>query len=299
MMMKQFQLGALPIADGLHLRVFMANMLQCDPLRVTKKYAGQAIGKQNFFFQHQKSYCYNLHVKLQKQLSNLRNHYYWHIEYRCKVGPSLNIQELKAAEADYWIREFCKFAKKIGQKVELIAASTGEAASSNSTTTPKSDVIPRPVSEPKEDEGVPLTKPVLLPPVSSLIAQASIVKVEDGSACREVTVKEEEDCTAPSMKDGLSLLLGFSSSMDQSPSPLSSDEWNDPSAFVDLALADLSQGEVSVTSTVGTPPKACAQKSLKKGNWMSEWMKEAEQEWSKGAVSWSLSLSAEPLSDFA
>lgn len=36
MVMKQFQVGALPLADGLHLRVFMANMLQCDPLRVTK-----------------------------------------------------------------------------------------------------------------------------------------------------------------------------------------------------------------------------------------------------------------------
>jgi len=28
-------------------------------------------------------------------------------------------------------------------------------------------------------------------------------------------------------------------------------------------------------------------------------MKEAELEWSKGAISWSLTLSAEPLADFA
>lgn len=300
MMMKQFQLGALPLADGLHLRVFMANMLQCDPLRVTKKYVGQAIGKQNFFYQHQKSYCYNLHVKLQKQLSNLRNHYYWHIQYRCKFGPNLNIQELKAAEAEYWIREFYKFAKKIGQKVGFTAVSTTAAtASSSDRSTPKIAIAPRPATESKKTEDVTTAKPVLLPPVSSLIARVPVVKVEDDAVHRKLGVKGEEDSTAPSMKDGLSRMLGLSSSMDQSPSPLSADEWNDPSAFVDLALTDLSQGELSVASTVNAPHKACAQEGLKKGNWMNDWMKEAELEWSKGAISWSLSLSAEPLADFA
>ncbi|KAH7484124.1 hypothetical protein KRP22_005305 [Phytophthora ramorum] len=279
MLMKQFQVGALPLADGLHLRVFMANMLQCDPLRVTKKYAGQAIGKQNFFYQRNKTYCYNLHVKLQKQLSNLRNHYYWHVQYRCKFGPNLDIQELKAAEAEYWIREFCKFATKIGQKVEFTTPSTIEAGGSGdrqnaiAATTTARDATPT---------------SVLLPSVSSLLERAPSVKVEDDG---EVPLKGQGTSAAPSMKE----ILGFSSSIDQSPSPLSSDEWNDPSAFVDMALTDLSQDELSVTSSAETP----LQESLRKGSWMNDWMKEAELEWSKGAISWSLSLSAEPLADFA
>ncbi|KAG7392144.1 hypothetical protein PHYPSEUDO_001867 [Phytophthora pseudosyringae] len=301
LLMKQFQLGALPLADGLHLRVFMASMLQCDPLRVTKKYAGQAIGKQNFSFQRDKSYCYNLHVKLQKQLSNLRNHYYWHVQYRCKFGPNLNIQELKAAEADYWIREFCKFAKKIGQKVEFTTAEAAGAVvpTSDRNTSATAAIGPRPATESKETEDAVPPKSVVLPPVSSLIARVPVVKVEGTPDVRKLMAKGEQGSAASSMKDGVSLMLGFSAPIDQPPSPLSADELNDPSAFVDLALTDLSQDEVPSTSNVDASLQPCAQEILKKGNWMNDWMKEAELEWSKGAISWSLSLSAEPLADFA
>jgi hypothetical protein len=305
MMMKQFQLGALPLLDGLHLRVFIANLLQCDPLRVTKKYAGQAIGKQNFSFQRQKSYCYNLHVKLQKQLSNLRNHYYWHLQYRCKFGPSLNIQELKAAEADYWIHEFCRFAKKIGQRVELIASATSSTAidaASQGNSSAKDVVIPRPaIAERTKAESTTAAathEPVLLPPVSSLLTHMAGVNGDDrDSSKQEWRAKGEED--SQELKDALSGMLGFSASMYRSPSPLSADEWNDPSAFVDLAALTDSQGEVPAASTTDTPATAYPQESLKKSSLVNDWMKEAELEWSKGAISWSLTLSAEPLADFA
>ncbi|OWZ16141.1 hypothetical protein PHMEG_00010109 [Phytophthora megakarya] len=286
LLMKQFQAGALPLADGLHLRVFMANMLQCDPLRVTKKYAGQAIGKQNFLYRSQKNYCYNLHIKLQKQLSNLRNHYYWHVQYRCKFGPNFNIQELKAAEADYWIREFCKFAKKIGQKMEITTISSIETTTSKTATT-----------EAHKPNNVATPMSVMLSPVASRTSYAPVAKVEDDISHM---TNGEEDSTERSVKDGVSLRLSFSSSLDQSPLPLSAEEWNDPSAFVDLALmVDLSQEELSAASTVDAPPKPFFQESLSQGNWMNDWMKEAELEWSKSAISWSLSLSAEPLADFA
>lgn len=284
LLMKQFKLGALPLADGLHLRVFMANILQCDPLRVTKKYVGQAIGKQNFFYQRDKNYCYNLHVKLQKQISNLRNHYYWHIQYRCKFGPNLNIQELKAAEADYWIREFIKFAKKIEQKVAFTSVSTN--------STPKTAAIaPQLHVSSKNTKAVS----VVLPPVSNLIAPKTVVKAEVDTVDGNLAAKDEDNTSAPSMKDALSFLKAFP--MDQSPSPLSADEWNDPSAFVELALTDLSQGELISTPSAAKP---CTPAILKKCSWMNDWMKESELEWSKGAaMSWSFSLSSEPLEDFA
>lgn len=43
----------------------------------------------------------------------------------------MNIQELKKAEADYWIEEFLKFAAKIGQRVEMATVSNAIESSEN------------------------------------------------------------------------------------------------------------------------------------------------------------------------
>uniref|UniRef100_H3H3P4 RING-type domain-containing protein n=1 Tax=Phytophthora ramorum TaxID=164328 RepID=H3H3P4_PHYRM len=214
MLMKQFQVGALPLADGLHLRVFMANMLHTA----------------------------------------------------ASSGPT-------------WTSRSSRPPKRSMGSVEFTTPSTIEAGGSGdrqnaiAATTTARDATPT---------------SVLLPSVSSLLERAPSVKVEDDG---EVPLKGQGTSAAPSMKE----ILGFSSSIDQSPSPLSSDEWNDPSAFVDMALTDLSQDELSVTSSADTP----LQETLRKGIWMNHWMKDADLEWSKGAISWSLSLSAEPLADFA
>ncbi|RLN31658.1 hypothetical protein BBJ28_00004614 [Nothophytophthora sp. Chile5] len=310
MMMKQFQLGALPLADGLHLRGFIANLLQCDPLRVTKKYAGQAIGKQNFFYQHRKTYCYNLHIKLQKRVSSLRNHFYWHIQYRCKFGYQMNIKELKAAEADYWIREFRKFAAKIGQKVEFSAPAvvesptsdphSGKAASQHALqgdlTSPSADLVVKTTP-------VPVVESPASPMVVSLASSEPQVKVEVPTASETSIGKVFSlvDATAPSMKEGPSLVFDCPS-MERSLSPLSFDEWSDPSSIMAMAFADLSQGELSVTAametTVAMPVLDTAGK--KKRGSLGEWIREVDLEWSKskGVPSWSFSLS-EPLSDCA
>ncbi|KAG7394845.1 hypothetical protein PHYBOEH_004611 [Phytophthora boehmeriae] len=286
MMMKQFQLGALPLPDGLHLRVFMANILQCDPLRVTKKYAGQQIGKQNFLYQRNKNYCYNLHIKLQKQVSSLRNHFYWHIQYRCKFGHSLDIQAMKAAEADYWIREFRKFAAKIGQYIELTTAPEGK---------PAQEAVKQTSSEPLKEKtvesaSVATFKPIALPPISSL-GKGESLNLKGTTSFPSKTV--DDDSTAPSVKDELEVWAGYPS-MERSESPLSADEWNNPSAFVDLSFEDVTATEeIPLQLSQGTGD------SKKKPAWMTDLMKEAELEWSKGAISWSLSLSSEPLSDFA
>ena len=44
-----FNKGLLPIAAGTTLRSFLSDKLQCDPMRITKKYSGAScIGKQIF-----------------------------------------------------------------------------------------------------------------------------------------------------------------------------------------------------------------------------------------------------------
>jgi hypothetical protein len=45
----EFKLGLLPLTDGTTLRTFLSKLLNCDPMRISKKFVGQnCIGKVNF-----------------------------------------------------------------------------------------------------------------------------------------------------------------------------------------------------------------------------------------------------------
>ncbi len=45
----EFKLGLLPLTDGTTLRTFLSKLLNCDPMRISKKFVGQnCIGKQVF-----------------------------------------------------------------------------------------------------------------------------------------------------------------------------------------------------------------------------------------------------------
>lgn len=47
----EFKLGTLPLTDGTTLRTFLSKLLNCDPMRISKKFVGQnCIGKVHFFF---------------------------------------------------------------------------------------------------------------------------------------------------------------------------------------------------------------------------------------------------------
>ena len=49
---RHFRAGLLRLPDGLTLRGYLAEKLNCDPMRITKKYAGAAcLGKRTFSFQ--------------------------------------------------------------------------------------------------------------------------------------------------------------------------------------------------------------------------------------------------------
>ena len=44
----EFKLGLLPLTDGTTLRTFLSKLLNCDPMRISKKFVGQnCIGKVN------------------------------------------------------------------------------------------------------------------------------------------------------------------------------------------------------------------------------------------------------------
>lgn len=46
----EFKLGLLPLTDGTTLRTFLSKLLNCDPMRISKKFVGQnCIGKVNTF----------------------------------------------------------------------------------------------------------------------------------------------------------------------------------------------------------------------------------------------------------
>lgn len=45
-LISEFKLGLLPLADGTTLRTFLSKLLNCDPMRISKKFVGQnCIGK--------------------------------------------------------------------------------------------------------------------------------------------------------------------------------------------------------------------------------------------------------------
>jgi hypothetical protein len=47
----EFKLGLLPLTDGTTLRTFLSKLLNCDPMRISKKFVGQnCIGKVLFFY---------------------------------------------------------------------------------------------------------------------------------------------------------------------------------------------------------------------------------------------------------
>ncbi len=49
-LIEEFKAGLLPIADGTTLRTFLSKLLNCDPMRISKKYVGNnCIGKVNRF----------------------------------------------------------------------------------------------------------------------------------------------------------------------------------------------------------------------------------------------------------
>jgi len=290
MMMKQFQLGALPLVDGLHLRGFISSLLQCDPLRVTKKYSGHAIGKQNFFYQYRKNYCYNLHIKLQRRVSSLRNHFYWHIQYRCKFGHSINIQELKAAESDYWIREFLRFADKIGQRVEFSAHPMPASPAPG----------PHPVvQQQQQQQEPPATVETVAPsaPSTPVVQPVDEVKIEIAS--HEPEQEEEKasaivvDTTAPSSNK-----YSHSSAdlAECALSPLSFDEWNDATptfgAVLDgMVFEDFSQGDSTMSPIL--PSKAAAHTTSNARCSLSDWLQEEESRWNEtmAVPSWSFTLS--------
>jgi hypothetical protein len=48
-LIEEFKNGMLPIADGTTLRTFLSKLLNCDPMRISKKYVGNnCIGKVTF-----------------------------------------------------------------------------------------------------------------------------------------------------------------------------------------------------------------------------------------------------------
>jgi hypothetical protein len=46
----EFKMGLLPLTDGTTLRTFLSKLLNCDPMRISKKFVGgNCIGKVKFF----------------------------------------------------------------------------------------------------------------------------------------------------------------------------------------------------------------------------------------------------------
>lgn len=73
-LIEEFKNGMLPIADGTTLRTFLSKLLNCDPMRISKKYVGNnCIGKVKLLFLYNFDCFFNSYSKyIVNGMQNLR-----------------------------------------------------------------------------------------------------------------------------------------------------------------------------------------------------------------------------------
>ncbi|CAK4724154.1 hypothetical protein LEN26_015497 [Aphanomyces euteiches] len=115
LLMDLFKEGSLPLKSGMHLRQTLAMLLNCNPMRITKKFKQQdQLGKQTYSYHPTPAGAnYKRHVQRQKQLTMLRDSFYWQL----KMQGGNAMEMIREAEVDFWLSQIVSFASAVGQSV--------------------------------------------------------------------------------------------------------------------------------------------------------------------------------------
>ncbi|RHY24297.1 hypothetical protein DYB30_007776 [Aphanomyces astaci] len=110
-----FKEGSLPLKPGMHLRQTLAMLLNCNPMRITKKFKRQdTLGKQRYAYHATPTGAtYKRHVQRQKQLSTLRDAFYWQL----KLQSGRAMDSMREAETEFWLTHLVAFASSVGQVI--------------------------------------------------------------------------------------------------------------------------------------------------------------------------------------
>ncbi|KDO28587.1 hypothetical protein SPRG_06443 [Saprolegnia parasitica CBS 223.65] len=115
-----FHEGSLPLVKGVHLRPTLATLLHCNPMRITKKFKQHAqLGKQLYAYNNASptslTHAYKRHVQTQKNVTMLRDAFYWQIQ--AHGGGRAVVEAMRHAEAQFWRDQLVPFCKLMGQPI--------------------------------------------------------------------------------------------------------------------------------------------------------------------------------------
>lgn len=121
---KEFLAGSLPVGQGTPVRLVLARLLNCSPMRLSKKFQRKALGKHTYNIPKSKTveFAEEQHRDKMKILAKLEANFYQQIVLakKAEMKPDDDKDELKAlldAATTFWSTQFVKFAMKIGQSV--------------------------------------------------------------------------------------------------------------------------------------------------------------------------------------
>lgn len=121
---KEFLAGCLPVGQGTPVRLVLARLLNCSPMRLSKKFQRKALGKHTYNIPKSRTitFPHEQHVERMRTLSKLETQFYHQVVLikKAEAKGDDDRDELKAliqAATGFWTTQFVKFSMKIGQSI--------------------------------------------------------------------------------------------------------------------------------------------------------------------------------------
>ena len=117
----------LPLANGTPIRTLLARLLNCTPMRLSKKFQKNPLGNHTFHVSDEKpEISIKDHARQMHHLSTLQAAFRLSISLRRRYDSSvasIELEELSLAARQFWVNSFISYAIMVGQSVNGIDAS--------------------------------------------------------------------------------------------------------------------------------------------------------------------------------
>ena len=117
----EFLRGHLPLPGNVPVRKFLAGMLNCDPMRVSKRFQNDPLGKHVFNLSSEIQITSEDVIQFDPKAHAARQDTFSHVQQDFQQGLS-DAPSTRLKIQQYWMRSFIRFAFEVGQKIEGIHA---------------------------------------------------------------------------------------------------------------------------------------------------------------------------------
>ena len=121
-----FEDGAFPLVNGTPVRFILARLLNCTPMRLSKKFQKNPLGKQTYKASTEDPIEFNTRTDKMRHFSSLESTFRTRIALRRRYDScngSAEVEALSAAARQFWVQHFLTFAVSSGQSIEGIDVS--------------------------------------------------------------------------------------------------------------------------------------------------------------------------------